>query len=67
MKITHPRIPMVRPDTPCPDCSSILITSEGDNWKCKTCGRKFRKILRGIRQFVSYDDIPTRVEKVKEI
>jgi DNA-binding CsgD family transcriptional regulator len=39
-----------RPNNPCPSCGSIRIVSNGkDNWKCQSCGRRFRKVMKQRR------------------
>ena len=38
---------LTRPNNPCPACSSIRVVSDGmKNWRCQTCGRKWRKNSR---------------------
>jgi len=39
----HKQNPAVRPDNPCPKCSSIHVGSQGNRWKCFDCGKNWMK------------------------
>lgn len=43
----------------CPECKSSNITSKGDGWSCKDCGRWFLKKPRG-RMTKDYPDRPKK-------